>query len=83
LEIEYSVNCIGDWDNSNDSEDDGKADVESGINHPECPKQQDISASPNDPGLIWPTRRSQKQAGKVLVTIDAMETRRNKRIKKM
>jgi len=74
-------------DNPNDSEDDFAADVESDIEHdngiqdPECPEQLVVSAAPNVPRLIWPTRKLKRQAEKVLVTFNAMETRRNKGIK--
>jgi len=75
-------------DNPNDSEDDCAADDESdigpnnGTEDPECPEQQDVSAAPNVPGLVWPTRNSKRQAEKVLVTVNAVETRRNKGGKK-
>jgi len=68
----------------NDSEDDCAADDESdieqnnGIEDSESPEQQDVSAAPNVPGLVWPTRKSKRQAEKVLVTVNAVETRRNK-----
>jgi len=75
-------------DNRNDSEEDCAADDESdiepntGIEDPECPEQQDVSAAPNVPGLVRPTRKSKRQAEKVLVTVNAVETRRNKGGKK-
>jgi hypothetical protein len=75
-------------DNPNDSEDDCAADDESdigpdnGIEDPECPEQQDVSAAPNVPGLVRPTRKSQRQAEMLLVTGNAVETRRNKGCKK-
>jgi len=81
-------NWNGDLENPNDSEDDCAADDESdigpnnGIEDPECPEQQDVSAGPNVPGLVWPTRKSKRQAEKVLVTVNAVETRRHKRGKK-
>ena len=71
-------------DNPNDSEEDcavdGESDIEhnNGIEDSECPEQQDVSAVPNAPGLVWPTQRSKRQDGKVLVTVNAVETRRNK-----
>jgi len=49
----------------------------------QCPQQQHLSATPNFPGLIWPTRNSKRPAKKVLVMVNAMETRRNKGVKKM
>ena len=79
-------NC--DLHNSNDSEDDWAADVESDIEHdngiedPECPEQGDVSATSNVHRLIRPTRKSNRQAELVLVTVNAMETRRRKGIRK-
>jgi len=79
-------NC--DLDNPIDSEEDCAADDESnieqnnGIEDPECPEQQDVSAAPNVPGSVWPTRKSKRQAEKLLVTVNAAETRRNKGGKK-
>jgi len=76
-------NWNGDLDNPNDSEDDCAADDESdieqynGIEDSECPEQQDVSAAPNVPGLVQPTRKSKPQAEKVLLTVSAVETRRN------
>ena len=78
----------GDLDNPNDSEDDGGADVEpdieqaSSIEDLDCPEQQDVSAVPNVPGLIRPTLKSKGQAQKVLMTVNAIERRRNKGVKK-
>jgi len=42
-----------------------------------------VSAAPNVPGLVRPTRKSQRMAAKVFVMINAIETRRNKGGKKM
>jgi len=78
----------GDLDNPNDSKDDCAVDDESDIEQdtsiedPECPEQQDVSAAPNVSGLIWPTWKSTRQAEKVLMTVDAIETRRNMGVKK-
>jgi len=85
-----SISDTDDWlkwnadlDNPNDSEDDCAADDESdtgpnnGIEDPECPEQQDVSTAPNVPGLVRPTRKSKRQAEKVLVTVNAVETWRN------
>jgi hypothetical protein len=41
-----------------------------------------VSAAPNVPGLIRPIRQSKKKVEKALVTVNIMETRRNKGIKK-
>jgi len=81
------LNWNGDLDNPNDSEDDGGADVESdieldnSIEDPDCPEQQDVSAAPNVPGLIRRTRKSMRQLENVLMTVNAIETRRNKGVK--
>jgi len=78
------LNWNGDLDNPNDSEEDCAADDESdiepntGIEDPECPAQQDVSAARNVPGLVRPTRKSKRQAEKVLVMVNGVETRRNK-----
>jgi hypothetical protein len=78
----------GDLDNPNDSEEDCAADADSDIEHnhsiedPECLDQQDVSAAQNVPRLVRPTRKSNRQAEKVLVTVNAIETRRNKGGKK-
>jgi hypothetical protein len=75
-------------ENPFDSEEDCAADDDSDIEHnnwiedPECPEQQDVSAAPNVPGLVRPTRKSNRPAEKVLVTVNAAETRRNKGGKK-
>jgi hypothetical protein len=77
------LHWIGDLDNVNGSEDDCAADNESnigpnnGIEDPECPEQQGVSAAPNVPELVRPTRKSKRQAEKVLVTVNAVETHRN------
>jgi len=82
------LNWHGDLDNPNDSEDDFAADDESdigpnnGIEDPECPERQDVSTAPNVPRLVRPTWKSKRQAEKVLVTVNAVETRRNKGGKK-
>jgi len=75
-------------DNLNDSEDNYTADIESVIEQHngnvdlENQEQQDVSARPNVPRLLRPIRKSKRQAEKVLVTVNAMETRRNKGINK-
>ena len=82
------LNMNGDLDNPNDSEDDSTADVESdmdqenGIEDFDCPEQQDVSVTPNVPGLIWPTQKSKRHAEKLLVMVNAIETRRNKGVQK-
>jgi hypothetical protein len=85
---EDSLNWNCDFDNPIDSEDDCAADDESnlkpnnGIQDPECSEQQDVSAAPNVPGLVQPTEKSKRLAEKVLVTVNAVETQRNKGGKK-
>jgi len=82
------LNWNGDLDNPNGSRDDCAADDESdigpnnGIEDPQCPELQDVTATPNVPGLVRPTRKSKRQAQKVLVMVNAVETRRNKGGKK-
>jgi len=82
------LNCNGDLDNLNDSEDNCAADDESdiernnGIKELECIEQYDVSATPNVPGLVQPIPKSKRLAEKVLVTVNAIETRRNKGVKK-
>jgi len=81
------LNWNGDLHNPNVSEDDCAPEIESDIEHdnnivdPQCPEQRDVSATPNVPRLIRPTRKSKRQAEKVLVTVNAMETRRTKGVK--
>jgi len=78
------LNWNGDMDNSTDSQGDCAADNESnivqnnGIEDPECSEQQDLSTAPNVPGLVLPTRKSKRQAEKLLVTVNAADTLRNK-----
>jgi len=89
-----SISGTDDWLNwnrdleyPNDSEDDCAADIESNmdqdnsINGLQSPEQRDVSAAPNVPALIWPTWKSKRHAEKVLVTVNEIETRRNKRVK--
>ena len=82
------LNWNGDLDNPNDIEDNCAADDESvieqdnGIGNLECPEPRDVSAAPNVPGLYQPTCKSKRKSEKVLVTVNAIETRRNKGIEK-
>jgi len=82
------LNWNGNLCNPNDSEDGCAADDESdieqynGIEDLECPEQQNVSAMPNVPGLVRPTLKSKRQAEMVLLTVSAVETRRNKGGKK-
>jgi len=41
---------------------------------PECPEQQDVSATPNGPRCIGPTWRSKRRAEKVFMTVNAIKT---------
>jgi len=52
------------------------------IENVESPEQQDVSAAPNVPRLVRPTQKSKRQAEKVLVTVNVIQTRRNKAVKK-
>jgi len=82
------LNWNGELDNPTDSDNDCAGDVESDMEQdntievPESPEQRDVSTTANVPGLIRPTRKSKRQAEKVLVTVNAIETRRNKGVKK-
>jgi hypothetical protein len=82
-DTEVWVNWNGDLHNPNDSEEDCAAADESeiepnnGINDPECPEQQDVSTAPNVPRLVQPAHKSKRQAEKVFVAVNAVETRRN------
>jgi len=82
------LNWNGDLGNSNNSEEHCAADVESDIEQgksiedPECPEQRDVFAAPNVPGSIQPTWKSKRQAEKVLMTVNAIETSRNSGVKK-
>jgi len=74
----------GDLHNPNDSEEDSEADDESDIEPAnaikarESPEHWVVSATPNVPALIQPTRRSRKQAEQGLMTIIVMAKKRNK-----
>ena len=82
------LNWNGDLDNPNESQEDCTVDDDSDIEQhnciqgPECPEQQDVSGAQNVPGMFPPTRNSNRQAEKVLVTVNAIETRKNKGGKK-
>ena len=87
-DTETWLNWHGDLDNSNDSEDDWEADNKSDIkldnssDDSEIPEQRNVSAASNVPRLIRPIRQSKKMAEWVLITVNILELRRNKRIKK-
>jgi hypothetical protein len=88
FDTEHWLNWNWNLDNPNDSEDDCAADVQSEMEQDssrkdsESPEQRDESFTPNISVLIQPTWKSKRQAEKVLVTVNAMETRRNKGMKK-
>jgi hypothetical protein len=69
-------------DNPDDSKEDCAADDEYELAHnnwievPECVEPRNMSAAPNVPELVWPTQKSKRKAEKVLVTVNAVETRR-------
>jgi hypothetical protein len=87
-DTENWLNWNGDLDNPNDSEDDWEADNESDMELDNCSEVSEtlevrnVSAAPNVPGLIRPIRQSKKKIEKALLTVNIMETRRNKGIKK-
>jgi len=64
------------------------ADIQSGIEQdncihdPEYPVQMDVRTATNVPGLIRPTRESKGKAEMVLMTVNAIEMKRNKGVKK-
>jgi len=82
-------NWNGDLDNPNDCEDDCGVQIASDIERhntiedPDCPEKRDVGAEPNVPGLIRPTWKSKRQAEEVVMTVIAIEMRRNNGAKKM
>jgi len=78
----------GDLDNPNDSEDDWEAQNESDMEldnsseESETMELPNVSAAPNVPGLIQPIVPSMKKVEKALLTVNIMEMRRDKGIKK-
>jgi hypothetical protein len=92
--VPESISYIESWshrdvnlDCPNDSDDDSAAEVksemeqENAIENWECPEMPDLNVMPNVPGLIRPTRKSKRQADMVLVTVNAIQMRRNKGVK--
>ena len=57
-------------------------ELDNGSEDSETPEQRNVSAALNVPGLIWPIHRTRKKVEKPLMTVNMMETRRNKGIKK-
>jgi hypothetical protein len=88
LDTEDWLHCNGHSVNPNDSEDDcagdTKCDIEHnyGIEDTEYPEQQVVMAAPPVPGLVRPKRMSKRQAEKLFVMVNVIETRRNKEVKK-
>jgi len=82
------LNWNGDLDNPNDSEDDWVAynefdiEPENWIENPDCHEQRDMKAAPNVLRLIRLTRKSKKQPDMVFVTVDAVQMRRKKGVKR-
>jgi len=78
------LNWSCDLDNANAREDEWEADNESDIEldnciqDPESPEKSDVSATTTVPGSIRPTPRSKKLVGMQLMTVNAIESRRNK-----
>jgi len=79
-------NRDADLDNTNDTNDDCSADIESGIEKvnaievPGCPEHCDGSAAHNVPGLIRHTWKLNRPAEMVLLTGNSIETRRTRRL---
>ena len=57
-------------------------ELNKGSKDSETPEVRNVSAAPNVPGLIRPIRQSWKKVEEVLLTVNIMETRWNKGIKK-
>jgi len=87
-DTEHWLNWNGDLDNPNNSKDNWKADnksymeLDKGSEDSETLEQRNVSATQNVPGLIRPIQWAKKKIEKALMTINIMETRRNKRLKK-
>jgi len=54
---------------------DVESDIEQGnsIEELDCPEQRAVSATPNVPGLIRPTQKSNRQGDQVLMTVNSIE----------
>jgi len=89
LDTDNCQNWNGDLEYSNISEDDCLAGVESdtekdiNIEHPESIEKRDVIAAPNFLGFIRPTRKSKRQADKLLVMVNTLEMKCYQGIKKM
>ena len=51
--------------------------LDNSIQNPKSAEQQNVSATSNVPVLIQPTSKSKKQTKKGLMSVNAMEMRRN------
>jgi len=77
----------GDLGYPNVSEDncatDNESDMEkqNGIDEPECAELHHVSATANVHGLVRPTQNWMRQVEKILVTVNAIGTRRNNEVK--
>jgi hypothetical protein len=89
FDTDYWRNWNGDYDKPSNSKDYFGAKNESvlgkvnGIEDLQCPAQQDVSTTANNPRLIRPTWRSERPTDKVLVTVKAMDMWWNMGIKKL
>jgi len=78
--------CV--FDDWNESEDDLEGDVESGIEQDTfidnliSPERQNVSATSNVSGLIWPTERSKNQAEPRFMIVNAIESEGRKDTRK-
>jgi hypothetical protein len=85
---EDCLNSNADLNIGNDSEGDCAVHVEydiqrdNRIDDPQYPEQRAVNDMPNVPELIRPTRQSKRPAEKLVVTVNAMETRMIKGVKK-
>jgi len=87
-DTENWLNWDGDLDNPNESKDvweaDNEPDIEldHGREDSETPDQRNVGAAPTCPRLIRPIRRTRKKVEKPLMTVNIVETRKNKGMKK-
>jgi len=87
-DAEVWLNWSGDSEYPINSDDDWAADIESdterenNIEDPECPQKRELGPGWNVSRLIRPTRQSKRQAEMVLMMVNAIETWRNKGVKK-
>jgi hypothetical protein len=62
--------------------DESEIEQINGIEDLDCPEPQDVSAISNVPRLVWPIQKLKRQVEQVLVTVNAIETRRQNGVKK-